>query len=130
MQKAIFLASAILLSISNIASAGQTIHFDKKNGDSPILKWYSESEHDVVQLNPGGNDVYLLITNDRITNNHRGCHVEISGCQAGLIGLSPGDAALCEPKEAAGGVQMFSTCTYEEDGYTDASGTYQFLIRK
>lgn len=128
MKKIISLASVIFLSISNMAFANQTIHFDQQKGNSPVLKWYSSGPEDVIQINPGHNNVYLLITNDHMTNGHASCHVSLSGCQENLLGLAPGDSALCEPKDAIQGVQIASTCVAWEDPYMDASGTYQFLI--
>jgi hypothetical protein len=130
MKKIIFLTSALLLSLSTVVSSNQSLLLDKKVTNSPVLKWYSANKNDVIQLTPGANDVYLLITNDHITNGHLGCTVNVTGCQANLLGLSAGDAALCEPKEATQGVQIVSSCNNGEDPYTDASGTYQFLMKK
>jgi hypothetical protein len=129
MKKVISLASIILLFISSMASANQTIHVDQQKGSSPVLKWYSSGPDDNIQINPGRNNVYLLVKNNQMTNGHLSCHISITGCQKNLLGLAPGDSALCEPRDAVHGVQLVSTCISGEDPYMDASGSYQFLTK-
>lgn len=128
MKKIVLSLLPAILSLSTVASATQIIQMDQKNGNSPILQWRLDGVVDNIQFNPG-NNVYLLITNDRETDGHKSCHINITGCQQNLLGLSAGDAAVCEPKQAVNGVQIHSTCTYEQDGYVEASGTYQFLTK-
>jgi len=120
MKKIIYSAFIFTLFISNMAFANQIINH-----------WRSDDDKDTIQISPGNNKVYLLITNDKITKNgDPGCVVNIEGCQRNLVGLSPGDAALCEPNIAVGSVQITSKCTYMEDQRTVATGTYQFSTKK